>query len=599
MTYAGNAPKTSGTDDVIQLKKLEELRGAVLQRLVHSHPLSVILNDIALGLESILDDCACAILLAQDVGKVLKVAAAPNMPAIYKDAIDGIRIQVGSTSCAAAAATGNRVVAGDIAANPLWHHYRRFALKAGYASCWSDPIFGEEGQVVGTLAIYKTVADLPKPSNTQTIEYAKQFASIAIERDRMRRELIRHRTELDHLIEDRARALVERNAELEETTRRATESNKAKSRFLATMSHEIRTPLNGIVPVARILSQTNLSCEQARHVKTIQSASNALLDIVNQFLDWHRIENNMIILNTVAFDSQELLEEVGDIFCISASEKGLELSLDSDSRFSNKLIDDRTRIRQIVSNLVGNAIKFTDRGYIEIKSEITSQDEKSASIIIFVTDTSTGINPEDQMRIFSKFEQADEGTAQGSAGTGLGLAICRALAEAMQGRIELDSTYGKGSTFSLILDLPKETTANLNAEPQPPREVEDKAALKSLFVLLADDNPINTTIFQAMLARLGHTIRTASNGIAAVNLARTRNFDVILMDVHMPEMDGLEATRIIRKFRGHHGRVPILALNAGLMKDQVQQCQHAGMNDVLPKPISIDDLNIALEKHCS
>ena len=208
-------------------------------------------------------------------------------------------------------------------------------------------------------------------------------------------------------------------------------------------------------------------------------------------------------------------------------------------------------------------------------------------------------SPEDQMRIFSKFEQADEGTAQGSAGTGLGLAICRALAEAMQGRIELDSTYGKGSTFSLILDLPKETTANLNAEPQPPREVEDKAALKSLFVLLADDNPINTTIFQAMLARLGHTIRTASNGIAAVNLARTRNFDVILMDVHMPEMDGLEATRIIRKFRGHHGRVPILALNAGLMKDQVQQCQHAGMNDVLPKPISIDDLNIALEKHCS
>lgn len=596
MTYVSTAPVAAGTDELLQLKKLEELRGKILKHLTERRSVKFILNEIALGVERAVPGATCAILLVSEDGKTLTVGAAPTMPGFYIDAIDGMAIRIGSTSCASAAASGNRVISADIAANPLWEHHRRVALKAGYASCFSDPVLGENGSVIATFAIYKSRSGLPALSEVQAFDYASPLVGLSVERDLMQRELTDHRSHLDDLVERRAQDLVKRNAELEATTREALRTNKAKSRFLATMSHEIRTPLNGITPVVHLLSQTDLSPEQARHVKTLKFASRALLDVVNQFLDWHRIESNEVILNTSSFEIGELLDEVRNIFQISASAKNLKLSIDTEQEIKHRVIGDKIRIRQILSNLVGNAIKFTREGFIQIGCNVSSQDEETVSLEIWVKDSGKGIKPEDQHRIFEKFEQTTEGAAQGSSGTGLGLAISRALAEAMDGRIDLDSTYGNGSTFTLALRLPKETGTTARPRPIPPAETAPQAPDKTLSILLADDNPINTTIISAMLTRSGHTVRVANNGLFAVKLARTREFDLILMDVNMPEMDGLEATRIIRALSGKLGNIPILALTAGLMPDQVQKCLSAGMNDVLPKPISIDDLNSAIGK---
>lgn len=599
MTNLASTPVSVETENLLRIKNLETLRGDVLKLLVERSPIKVILNFIALGVENIFSDSHCAILLVSDDGKQLRVGAAPSLPDGFAKALDGIGIEIGSGTCGTAAATGNRVVAADIGSNPFWEKFRHIAQAAGYASCCSDPVFGDENQVIGTFEIYKSGPGTPDPFELQAIEYATSLASISIERDRTQRELIRHRTHLEHLVAERSEAVIKLNEELRQTVRRANRSNKAKSNFLAMMSHEIRTPLNAIIPVARLLGETDLSEEQSEYVRTIQHAGTALLEILNQLLDWSRIENGKINLTEEAFDLSKLLEEVCDIYRLSALEKGLALSLDIPEAISNRFIGDRARVRQILSNLVSNAIKFTSRGFVEIRCMIVSQSENSASVEFSVIDTGRGIRPEDQARVFEKFEQTQKGIAQGLAGTGLGLAISKALAEAMHGRIELNSTFGKGSTFTLALELKKDTGAGLNKNPAEAKISAAQPHLTARSILLADDNPVNTAIIKTMLARMGHNVRIAVNGIAAVDLARTRQFDLILMDINMPEMDGIEAAQIIRNFPDPRGNVPILALTAGLMPDEVRKCHEAGMNAVLPKPISIDDLSAALDKHCT
>ena len=383
------------------------------------------------------------------------------------------------------------------------------------------------------------------------------------------------------------RNITERKREekaLKAAAQAAESASRAKAEFLATMSHEIRTPLNGVIGLARVLAQSELPAREADYVRLINSCASTLLGMVNDVLDFSRIEAGQMVLEPADCDLRALIAETGDVFTDRARDKGIAFRVEVAPDVPQWVTLDGHRLRQILINLLGNAHKFTAQGSVTLRVG-TGTLARQRSLQFAVQDTGIGISPENQAKLFKRFSQVDGSNTRRFQGSGLGLAISRDLAQLMGGDIRLASAPGAGSTFTLEIPL---VEAPVSAQPA----TSPAATAASEAILLVEDNPINQLVAQALLEKLGYAnVTTAEDGEQALRLCAQQRFDLVLMDCQMPVMDGFEATR---RMRAAGLRMPIVALTAGAVSDDRERCLASGMNDYLAKPIEAGQLGGAL-----
>ena len=396
-----------------------------------------------------------------------------------------------------------------------------------------------------------------------------------------------------------ARDVEAMSGEIEQYVAQAQQANRAKTDFLAVMSHEIRTPLNGIQGLATLLLDTQLSDKQHQYASDLKSSASILATVINDVLDLSKIESGMSEIDVTEFDLDSMLNDLITLLGTNASANSTRLVYKSKNLESVAVTSDITKLRQIIINLVSNAIKFTHKGTVSISAKLKQPSTETMSdnrLVIAVKDTGIGIEAERLEHIFDKFTQSDSSITRKYGGTGLGLAIAKQLAQILGGDIKVVSKVGEGSCFTVTAEVQSRLISDSSPESSSARQALSTNLPTGLKVLLAEDNAINAVVAQALLEQLNCNVEHVDNGLKAAARVEEGGIDVVFMDVHMPVMDGIEATKRIRKLKGDLSQTPVIGLTAEAFKERHVSFKQAGMDDIVTKPVTVEALQESLLK---
>ncbi len=546
-------------------KEREQTENKILKRISKRESLDRILIDVALFGEQLDPNIKASILLYDEEKKALFHAAAPSLPDDYNALLSpGLPIGPNVGSCGSAAFHQKLVVAEDIANSHRWMPYTDFiekTAKHGLKACWSQPFFSSDGKLLGTIANYCNQTGKPTPSNLKVLEWSTRIAGLAVEQDIAEMELI--------------------SAKLA-----AEESNKLKTAFLQNMSHEIRTPLNGVMGFCSLLKNyKDISDEKTieKYINIIISSSQRLLAIINDVLEISFIESGLLKENRSIFQVEEIVKYAHNLFSEKAKAKGLvfETSI-QDNLAAEKLNTDKDKLLQIVSNLLNNAIKFTHEGKIELFVE-----RHQTGVSISVRDTGIGIVPKFHDHIFERFWQQEAFTKDFYGGTGLGLSISKGLADFLGMRIKIESEEGKGSLFSIM--IPHALLVNKDKTDLTDNVTgkDENLSLKGYKFLIAEDDQTSYLYIADILNKAGAYYKWVTDGQAAIDMVANEHFDGVIMDVKMPIMDGLQATRAIK---GRYPTLPVLIQTAHASIEDKEDAIKSACDAHIKKPFEQNEL---------
>jgi signal transduction histidine kinase/PAS domain-containing protein len=583
----GNVIKIHGvTQDITERKRTarrEQKKTQALELLARGATLPIVLEAIVAIVENELPDTICSILLLDESRTHLRHGAAPSLPEFYNQAIHGQPIGMGQGTCGTAAYTGKRVIVQDITIHPYWENYRDIANQAGVRSCWSQPITASSGQILGTFAVYHKEPSSPTPEELEIVLGVTSLASITIERKHAEQTIREYAVSLEKRVEQRTAELMY--------------ANRAKDEFLANMSHELRTPLNSVLGFSETLLEGvrgPMEERQKQAVELIRASGEHLLGLINDVLDVSKIDAGKFEIRPDVVSVNEICQSSLTFIKQLANKKSITVEYSVQPALATMYVDPK-RLKQILVNLLNNAVKFTpEKGKVSL--DVFADSEKK-QMRFSISDTGIGIKPEDVAKLFKPFVQLDSSLSRQYEGTGLGLILVKQLTELHGGTVQVQSEIGRGSRF--IVELPwdekgnaldaglfieeNESEKNTPVIPSPSIENNQKR------ILLAEDNDANVMMVKDYLENHGYQIFVAHHGGEVLEKAVEISPDLILMDIQMPKIDGLEATRRLRTIPGF-ATLPIIALTAFAMPGDRERCLEAGANEYLAKPVNLKRL---------